>query len=258
MKLVDVQTLFDGVLRGDVPESDARVREAFVSDGKLAADARLHIYADMFLARQVDALRGEFPLLTALLGDHAFFDLARQYIRSHPSEHPDIGQLGRKLPEFIRGHDVRGDLAELAELEHARSTVFAAADAVPATWDALVALGQDAFASVRVKFVPALETHVFAHDLEALAEKLHEGETPEPIALEAKVTLVVWRQGFDVFHVALSANEAEALARARAGATLAEVCDAFAAEEDAANVALSAIASWFNEGWIAELITPAA
>ena len=253
MKLEALQTLFDGVLRGDVPESDARVREAFVSDGKLAADARLHIYADMFLVRQVDALRGEFPLVATLLGDHAFFDFAQKYIRAHPSEHPDIGQLGRKLPDFIRAHDVRGDLAELAELEHARSTVFAAADALPVTWDALVALGQDAFASVRVKLVPALQTHVFAHDVEALVEALREGETPEPIALEGKATLVVWRQGFEVFHVTLSAVEADALERARAGATLAEVCDAFANEDDAANVALSAIASWFNEGWIAAL-----
>ena len=252
MKLEALQTLFDGVLLGDVPESDARVRETFISDAKLAADARLHIYADMFLVRQVDALRGEFPLVATLLGDDAFFELAQKYIRAHPSEHPDIGQLGRKLAHFIRGHDVRVDLAELAELEYARSIVFAAKDAEPASWDALVALGQDAFASVRVKFVPAMHTLAFTHDIAALAEALNEGERPE--AIEAKTTVIVWRQGFDVFHVALPEAEADALSRARAGATLAEVCDAFANEEDAANVALSAIASWFNEGWIAKIV----
>ena len=257
MKLEQVQALFHGVLAGEVALDDARIPSEFVSDTRLPAPERLGIYAEMFLARQVEALQAEFPMVLALLGECAFTDLAREYVRAHPSEHPDIGQLGRRLATFIRGHaGVRGDLAELAELERARSVAFGAEDAEPRTWEMLAAVGPEGFAATRLAFVPALRTLQAHFDLKALWRALGQGEKPAATALPEAATFAVWKRGFEVFHAPLSVEESAALAVAMRGATLGEVCEAFAAVEDPAGTAFQTIASWFNEGWIAAISPP--
>ena len=67
----------------------------------------------------------------------------------------------------------------------------------------------------------------------------------------AGTAVAVWRKEYVVFHVAVEADEAVALRRAMSGAMLGEVCEAFADRGDAVQGALSAVASWFAEGWIA-------
>jgi hypothetical protein len=257
VNLLEAQTLFHGLLAGEIPPDDPRIAAEFVSDARLPASARLAIYADMFLSRQVEALQAEFPMLFALLGDCAFADLAREYIGAHPSQHPDIAQLGRKLGEFIRRHSgVRGDLAELAELERARSLAFSAEDWSPRKWEELAAVGPEGFASTRLKFVPALRTFSARVDLMQLWQGLQKGEKPPPIELDGPVTIAVWKNGFEVFHSALSNREAAALESAVRGATLGEVCEAFADAEDPAGTAFQTLASWFNEGWVAAIAPP--
>lgn len=254
MSLREVQALFHGVLTGEIPSADPRVANAFVGDPKLPAKDRLEIYAGMYLARQVEALQLEFPMVFALLGECAFADLAGAYLKVHPSEHPDIGQLGRHLATFIRGHaGVRGDLAELAELERARSLAFATPDLEPVSWDALASLGPEGFAEASLRLSPSLRPMTASHDLASLWKALQQGEQPAPSLLDAPATLAIWKQGFEVFHAALATPEAEALKLALQGAKLGEVCEAFANEADPATAAFTALASWFNEGWVAEV-----
>lgn len=254
MTLDALQGLFADVVKGRVPLDDPRIAAHFVGDARLDAPARLHIYADMVLARQVDALAAEFPMVKRLLGDDAFVGLCRDYIAAHPSEHPDIGQLGRALAPFIAAHPVRQDLAELAALERARSVVFLEKDAAPRTWEELAAGGPEGFAETKLVLVPAFRLLSAKHDLPALWAALEQGAPVAPLPLEAPRTLAVWRHGFEVFHVALSAAEGDAVQRAQRGELLGEVCEAFAAEEDPAGTAFAAIASWFNEGWVAEIV----
>src|ERR1700674_2883763 len=107
--LAETQRLFWEALRGEA-----------ASTSFVAGPDRLHVYADMFLWRQVDALRSDFPQLAAKLGDDAFFVLAERYILAHPSEDPDRGRLGRHFAQFC------GD--ELAALDWARSEVYLEAE----------------------------------------------------------------------------------------------------------------------------------
>lgn len=254
MRLAELQALFHGAVTGAVPLADPRIPAQLVGDAKLPAPARLEIYADMYFARLLEALQAEFPMLQKLLGECAFADLSRAYLSAHPSEHPDIAQVGRKLADFIRGHQgVRGDLAELAELERARSLAFGAEDVQPRSWDELAALGPERFATVTLRFVPALRTLQVTHDLPALWKALQDGDQPAPSKLEAPRTIAVWKHGFEVFHAQLAPTEADALALALRGAPLGEVCEPFAGEADPASAAFEALASWFNEGWVAAL-----
>jgi hypothetical protein len=67
--------------------------------------------------------------------------------------------------------------------------------------------------------------------------------------------VVVWREGFEVFHGRIELDEAAALGAARAGDPLERVCAAFGRREDPATAAFAALASWFDQGWIAAILS---
>jgi len=183
MNLAQTQELFFRALYGD------EVDRSFV-----AGEDRLDVYARMFISRQVEALRTDFPETAERLGDEAFFALVERYVRAHPSEHPDLGRLGRSFAAFCP-EEVR----ELAALEWARAEVFLEAEAEAIT-------AEEFARTLEVRIIPALR-----------------------LAFRT----AVWRKGFEVHEVELDAEEALALALALSGASFAEICGAFADAETA-------------------------
>ena len=109
MSLADLQSRFWAALRGEA------VDRSFVK-----GPDRLDVYAGMFLWRQVDALREDFPETAAELGEKKFFLFSRDYVLAHPSEDPDLGRLGRRFAEFTG--------LPIAALEWARCEVFLEAE----------------------------------------------------------------------------------------------------------------------------------
>lgn len=255
MTLAETQAAFHALAtRTEAPATDA---EAFlVGTPGLSAPERLCIYADMYLWRLADALLEDYPKLAALLGDERFLALAEAYAREHPSDQPDLGQFGRHLPAFLRRFPAseRADLADLAELEWARSEVFFEAPATPLTRDVLLALGPDAFLDARLGLVPALRLLVLDHDVATLWRRLEDAEQADA-PIPAPTAVVVWREGFEVFHGRIELDEATALRAARAGDPLERICAAFGQREDPATAAFAALASWFDQGWIAAIST---
>jgi hypothetical protein len=222
MNLAELQERF-WELATRAPDARAAA-DCFVSSPDLSAEERLDIYANMFIWRQIDALREDFPKLAQLLGDEGFYATAEKYLRAHPSTHPSLGQLGRHFASFLaESPGPRPDLADLAALEWARCEVFEEAH-VPTASPGLVR-GPDP-AQIVLRTVPALRLLSLRHDVVPLWKDLEDGNvTPLPRPQPASVA--VWRKEFVVFHAGL------------------------AADEDAVQAALSAVASWFAEEWIA-------
>ncbi len=229
MTLPETQELFHAILEGRIRPGDPRVEECFLGTGELTAADRVGIYRDMYVTRVVDALRETFPELAESLGD-AFSSLARAYLSAHPSEHHDIGRVGRQLAEYLREFPDpdRPGLPDLAELEWARIEVFFAREVIPARVEVLTAEAGPDPGRAALTFVPALR--LLVRDGGGVA---------------------VWRRGFEVVHCSLSGDETRALSAAMAGAPLSEVCGHFAEREDPAAAAHGAIGSWFLEGWVA-------
>jgi hypothetical protein len=250
--LAETQALFSATVTRAEGDRARGIDRCFTGSAELPAGERVQIYADMYLWRLVDALREDYPKLATLLGDAAFYALAEGYVREHPSRHPDLGQLGRHLPGYLREHPDRArlDLGDLAALEWARSEVFFEAEVLPVRQEALAGLAPDEFVEVRLRLVPALRVVVVEHDAAGLWRALEHGE-PAPPPAPGIQAIVVWREGFEVFHTALDLEEATALAAAASGDPLARVCAAFAGQERAASAAFAAIVGWFDEGWIA-------
>lgn len=251
MTLAETQRLFHALATGDpgVPrEAAARILHG---SSELSPSERMGIYADMYLWRLVDVLREDYPKVAALLGDDRFFALAEAYARAHPSDHADLGRFGRHLPAFLARHPAadRPDLADLAALEWARTEVFLEAPSEPLARDALAGLGPREFLVARLGLAPALRLLVLEHDAVSVWRRLEEGE-PAGDPLPSVTAAVVWRAGFDVFHVRIELDEALALESARAGEPLERVCAAFGRREDPGRAAFEALSSWLREGWI--------
>lgn len=240
-------------LAARAPGSDAIDPAAiFVGTPALDASARVGIYADMFIWRQIDALRDDFPRLSVLLGDGAFYALGEEYLREHPSRNASLSELGRDLPGFLRGWSgagARTDLADLASLEWTRAKVFEEANVEAEPPERLRAFAADQLPRMRLRFVPALRVVALRHDLAALWQALEDGERPGPPSPHEE-SVAVWRKEFEVFHASLDADEEQALASARAGEPLGTVCEAFAPRPDAVEAAFRAVSSWFADGWI--------
>jgi len=234
LNLAESQHLFWDLLQGT-----DRPLDAFVGSPALPAEERVAIYARMFLHRQVDALREMFPKVVAALGDEPFFEVAARYVHAHPSEHPDLGQLGRRFATFID----RPDLRDLARLEWARGEVFEALQKPSLSADEFARLAQDAnaFMNHRVQLIPALRFLELEHDIGPLWDETAKRAEPQP------TQWVVWRSRFDVFHVAVGEDEARAVRLAIGGAAIGDICGALG---DVARAA-EALQGWLAEGWIA-------
>jgi len=214
--------------------------------GAAAVAERVHVYAGMYLWRLVDALREDFPKLATVLGDDGFADLARGYIRAHPSTEPSIRHLGRALPDFLAGYQP-AYLADLARLEWTRLQVFDAPDATPLTAAELRRVAAAEWPDLRFTLVPACARLVTAwpvHRLWADAAAL----------APARTALRIWREGFFVYQTAMDPAEEAALDRLVAGEPFAAVCEGFDAPAEAAALLLRWIedeiiaAAWFGGG----------
>lgn len=249
MTLAQAQALFHAALtRGEV--DPAELAACFVGGAAFPAAERLGVYADMWRGRQIEALRAEFPALSAALGEERFAALCGAYLEAHPSEHHDIGQLGRRLADFLRRHPApeRSDLGDLADLEWARSEVFFAAELEPVDRGALGALRPEDVPGARLRLVPALRLLALQHPAQRSWEAALRGE--EFVARPGDTRLVVWRRGDEVFHAPIDPVEADALRCALGGASLLDVCAHFAAAERPAEAGFAALASWVDEGWV--------
>ncbi len=258
MKLGELQALLASAIESPDTVDGGLLQDSIAQRQPLDAQARAGIYAEMYRFRLADALLADFPRLGQLLGDDGFLKLSVAYAQAHPSASSDIGQFGRALAEFLAQHPgPRGDEAALAHLEWARAQAFTARDCEPLLPRDLGQLGERAV-EARLGFVPALRTLLLTHDVLPLWKHLEESEGEEsalPDVQPGPVHVAVWRQGFVALHRAMPPEEAAAFARATAGASLAEVCEAFSALPNSQQEAFRTLGAWFSGGWVARVET---
>ena len=243
--LRDLQAAFWRCLVG---EAAAREVQGLVgSTSRLPAGPRLDIYRHMYAARLIDALREDFPRVAGVLGEGGFESLARSYVTTHPSTHPSLRHLGRKVPGFIETHSGAGlpaFLADLARLEWARVEVFDALDAKPLRLEELREVPPEDWGDLRLFLVPAVEILVTAwpvHEIWASDGPVADDLPPRRTALR------VWREGFRVYHAAMDATEEAAVGLLREGTRFGTICEALETPEESAGFLLR----WVEDGVVA-------
>jgi len=228
--------------------------------GRLGPAQRLDIYAHMYCARLLDALREDFPRVAAILGFERFREIARAYLARNPSAHPSLRYLGRHFPEFLNpAVEVMESLpflADLARLEWTRLEVFDAPDAEPLQMEHLQAIPPDEWPGLRFRLIPACQVLRSAwpiHELWTAREEAVLSALVRPTATVVRV----WRQGFTVYQASLDAIEQVALDGVQTGEPFAAICAALAPllpqQEEAAPAVGSLLARWIEDGILARL-----
>ena len=249
-------------------------------DDRLAPEDRLDVYANMYFYRLRDSLAEDFPKVAAIIGGASFHNLITDYLLAHPSRHWSLRYLGVPFAAFLASHDLSRSfpfLADLARLEWARIEMFDAADAEVLTREAAAAAGPD----LHLALVPATTLlplewnvapiwrrleHAASHDdgggsNSAAVTGDAQEEFAAPLSVDRpeqqKTSILVWRQGFAVYHRTLPPTESHCLELAlRDGVSLPDLCEILMGGEAGPDtqVAMQTVAGllgrWLQDGLV--------
>ncbi|WP_017669355.1 DNA-binding domain-containing protein [Sandarakinorhabdus sp. AAP62] len=206
--------------------------------------AGLAVHTHAARAMLVDGLADNFAKTLHWLGGEAFTALALAYAAISPSSSWTLADYGDDFPEYLRRQqpDER-EVAELAALDWALRSAFAAADPQPATW------AQDPdidWEALRLKLAPGTSLLAFATNADAIWAAI----PAQPItAAMAPGLVLVWRDRLEPRFRRTSAGEGELLAALAAGQRFGPACDASGADS-------LAIGAWLREWLSAGLVVP--
>ena len=218
------------------------------------------VYRNAYWSRLAECLSNDFPGVKRLAGDQAFDQLARAYIAKHPSEHPSIRWVGRKLADFLATAEPYRDdpwLADMARFDWALAFAFDAADAPAAGLADLAGVPPEFWGSVRLVFHPTLDVFRVATPVDAIRPLLFE-DAAASFDRDARCerAVLVWRIGHDVKFRGIEPLEHAALQAMRSHANFADMCELVALEvgtEAAPLRAAQILQGWLEWGIVATI-----
>lgn len=112
---------------------------------------RFDVYRNNMVVSLVDALRSTFPVVHRLVGEDYFTAVAREYVAQQPPDSPVLLYYGATFGDFLDSFPSAAGvpyLGDVARLEWARIRALHAADAEPASIDALAGVDQAKLESI--------------------------------------------------------------------------------------------------------------
>lgn len=233
----------------------AQMQGHVVDAPPVGAEQRLQIYADAYRLRLVDALRDNYPVLNALLGEEAFDSLGAEYLAAHPSHFNSVRNFGDVLAAFVDDTPMfaaQPIVGEMVRFEWMLRDVFDAADAPALHLQDLSAIAAHDWPSVKFMLHPTLRRIDLHWNTPALWRQLNEESTPDsPQRREFPVPWMAWRHELAIYFRSLEVDEAWAVDALRRNATFSEVCAGLCEwvdETHAPRRAAQFLHRWMNEG----------
>jgi hypothetical protein len=227
---------------------------------------RLQIYHEAYKLRLIDALRSDYPALDVYVGEDVFVAVTTEFIAAHPSHHPSLRWLGKKLPEFLRNHidwQEHIHIVELAEFEWAQAMAFDAADTSLTTLEDVRALQPEQWMTMQIAFHPSLQhlsCYSNAPHLWSTLIKDGSGNIAEETSAEVSdenQDWLIWREDLQVVYRPLDAPEAWALNTFLQQKNFADVCNGLCNWFVEAQVPMQAaqyLQQWIRSGLVVSII----
>jgi hypothetical protein len=233
--LAQFQRLFQaGLIAGDLGAIAPAVRR----------QAGLAVHTHAARAMLVEGLADNFAKTLHWLGGDSFTDLALAYVEISPSSSWTLADYGDDFADFLRRRlPDDAEVAELARLDWALRTAFAAADPRPAHWAEAGGIDWEA---LRLTLAPGACLLAFATNADAIWAAIP--ATPiDP--MPAPGWVLVWRDGLEPRFRRLMGGEGELLAALAAGQRFGPACDGCGASSEA-------IGGWLQRWLSAGLVVP--
>jgi hypothetical protein len=154
--LAQLQSAFADAIFFDHAPIPANVR---VGSGRAHA-SRFSVYRNNVIASLIKAVAARYPVVRKLLWDDTFNHIAHLYITAEPPRSPVLLAYGESFPQFLRiiGQGTSADyLADVAELEAARTRAYHSADATPISRDTFGELAPEQMADLRLTLHPSMQ-----------------------------------------------------------------------------------------------------
>lgn len=222
----------------------------------LRPEQRVDIYVDAYLARLIEALHHDFPVLTRFLGHDAFHELCRAYLEKHPSRTWSLNPLGRKLPLFLSGKvkmAKREAACALATVEVAMAEVFDEVGVAPLAPGDFAKLDPARFLTSELTFVPTFRLVEVDYAVNPYIDAVRQERKRIPPLRKKKSWIAVYRKEFKVWRLDLHPAAYAGLSVLRKeGRTVGSAVAAIARVWKGTPEALSEqIRQWFGE-WSSE------
>jgi hypothetical protein len=229
-----------------VASADVAAGRVLVATARRPAAAGLQVYNGGYLMRLHEVMAGDFGAVQHLVGAEAFHRLVARYVAAHPSRHPNLNQLGRHFPSFLRrqrGLTRRAFAAELASLELALSIAFDAPEFTSLAADALAKVDPRKWARARFAVNPSVHLLATRYPVDLFYQAWKDGK-PIPAPPQRSSWTLVFRRDDRVWRQRLVRPAHAVLSALVAGKTLARALGSSAASEQ--------VGQWFadfrNEG----------
>lgn len=189
----------------------------------------------------IEVLRGNYPVVAALLGDGAFAIVAADFARAHPPAHPVLLDYGAAFSRFLASQPWIAEdlpyLPDIAETERLRGEAHGAPDAAAMTLADLAAAGTEIWATLRLPFHPAARIAWLRTPAVTIWEA-HQGEAFQTLSPEWRAEgVLLTRPGDAVRTVQIEAAAHRLLVGLRLGETVARASAAVAALYPQADIA---------------------
>jgi hypothetical protein len=228
----------------------------------LSRHDRLDVYANAYFNRLLESLAADFTTVHRVVGEEKFHDLVAHYLMRHPSQSPNIGDLGEAFPEFIKGHPVSEQfpfLHDLASLERAIMECLYTHHLPALDVSSLQTKSQDDWATARFVLDPAIRLLNVQWPVDSLWKRR---EHPERLVLPhardlAPRYLLLFRDDNWVRVSAVDVQPWTALHMLRSGMPLAAVCEALSKHAGRPSEPLPVkewFSSWVTEGIVRHII----
>lgn len=198
-----------------------------------------------------------FPRLSRYMGDTAFTDMIRGFVRSHLGSSTRIANSIQRLPRFLqtaRPYSRHPELAEFATLELALAAVCEAPCSPKIALTDLARLDHATLARAVFAIQKPMNRLRFATNVTSLWSSMCCGVVPpKPERLPRAIDVIVWRQGRAARFRIVGEEELLVLEEAHNGMPFGDLCELIAAQGCPETAA--ARAATYLRGWIdAELI----
>lgn len=244
---------FQDAFQRAVIDGDEDVLPDIAENAKEDRHVLLGVYQNAYVLRLIEFLTNDYDKLHGVLGDEQFDEMARAYIKAHPSHSRNARWFGVKLPEFLEStapYREQPLLADMAGIELALADVFDAEDAPALSLEDLTAIAPDDWPGLTFTPHPATRRLDITTNADEIWRALHNAkEPPEPERPGEPRLVIAYRDdGMATFRV-MAADEAMMWDEAANGIAFSVLCEMmamFVGEDEA-----PARAAGYLQGWIA-------